>query len=179
MTPQSWAAALLALLIPAPLSAAPTAIPGEFTVTVSLEANPQGDERIRYEEILVDFAAAVFEATEGSHTIETIRVYTGGSAHDRADIVWPRNGHPKAALNGIRGPGQIYMVDTFIGGAEDGGDLSLTSFDDEELGPGAAGAVLAHEWAHYAYGLLDEHVIQADDVAVAPSLMNSSPPDPA
>lgn len=178
MTPQRSAAttarlvALLAVLTGgAPLPVA--AEPASFDLVVSLEADPEGNERDRYEDILADFAAAVFEATEGAHTIGTIQVYTNATAHDRADIVWPRQGHPKAALNGIRGAGQIYMVDEFIGGSADGDDLSLTNHDDEELGATAAGAVLAHEWAHYAYGLLDEHQIQAGDMPVAPSLMNS------
>lgn len=178
MTPRRWArekARLLALLAILTVGAAPPLLAQSttFDLVVSLEADPEGGERDRYEDILLDFAAAVFEATEGSHAIEAIQVYTNSAAHDRADIVWPRNGHPKAALNGIRGAGQIYMVDDFIGGGIDGEDLSLTHYDDEELGESAAGAVLAHEWGHYAYGLLDEHEVEAGDTPVTPSLMNS------
>lgn len=143
-------------------------------LVISLEAEPLGNETRmqRYEQILQDFADAIYESSEGSRSLGQTCVYTGGTAHDRAHVIWQRRGHPKSALNGIRGPGRIYMVDTFTGGAADGGDLALTD-DPDIAGAGAAGAVLAHEWAHWAYGLLDEHVVEPGDLPVSPSLMHS------
>ncbi len=173
------AAILLTLSGAAPATrAGPPAPPlSPFDLIVSLESNPLGDDlrMARYEEILQHFSDTAYEATEGAHWIGTVRIFTNGTAHDRADVVWQRRGHPKASLNGIRGPGHLYMVDTFTGGGLNGEDLSLVDDPDDPDGPGpeAAGTVLAHEWAHYAYGLLDEHVVQSGDTPVAPSLMNS------
>jgi calcium-activated chloride channel regulator 4 len=65
------------------------------------------------------------------------------------------------------------MVDNFERpdpeGVEDpfANDISLV-FD-----PAKAGAILAHEWAHYAYGLRDEHRRKRLDIPVEPSLMNN------
>ncbi len=145
-----------------------------FDLVVSLQANPLGDdERMqRYEEILQDFSDAVFQATEGAHAIGQVTIHTASTAHDRADIIWQRRGRPMSTLNGLQGPGHIYMADTFTGGAADGSDLALTT-DPDEAGDRAAGAVLAHEWAHYAYGLLDEHFVETGDLPVTPSLMHS------
>jgi calcium-activated chloride channel regulator 4 len=172
MTAPKRLARLVAVLCA--LAVSPTAGAVDFEVVVSLEASPDEGSTLaqRYEEILQDFADAVFDSTEGAHRITTVRVHTGSAAQDRADVIWLRRGQPMSSLDGIGRPGHIYMVDTFTGGAANGGDLDLVD-DPDEAGPTAAGAELAHEWAHYAYGLLDEHSIQAGDVAVVPSLMHS------
>ncbi len=164
------AISLLALVLPGRSRAVEPTSP--FQVVVSLEANPQGSARSRYEEILQDFANTVYDATEGAHRIERVLVFTGASAHDRADVIWQRSGRPESALDGIRGDGHVYMASIFTGGGPGGDALPLvTNLDAAD--PRAAGAVLAHEWAHYAYGLLDEHVVAPGDVPVSPSLMHS------
>jgi hypothetical protein len=167
------------LLVLACLAGAlPVSAQQSFDLVISLEASPIGDAdaMARYEEIVQDFSDAVYEATEGAHTIGEVTFYTSSLAHDRADVIWQQAGHPKSALNGLRGPGHLYMVDVFSGGGLGGADLALTDApelpDAGEVGPRAAGAVLAHEWSHYAYGVLDEHVVSPGDVPVLFSLMS-------
>ena len=149
-------------------------------VTISLYRARQGADRTPYENIIRNFADAVFESSNGAHRLGTVTIYPNGSFADQADVVWIQNCHPNAAVSGRAvKPGQfISFCDTYTDGAGPGMDYNLLT--DTE----GAGYALGHEWGHYFYSLYDEYVgdvsydmmfpfPHSTDTAVQNSIMNS------
>jgi calcium-activated chloride channel regulator 4 len=157
-----------------------------FDVVVSLHGHPTGDDngntqgdpasvdQDKIESILQYFADGVYESSEGTHKIRKIRIFRDRRKQDKADVVWEPSGHPQAKLNGIAEPGlHISMFDIF----HDDPQAGQPVVPDHDMLNDAIGAgyTLAHEWAHYAYGLIDEYPQKGvtSDVPVRPSMMTS------
>lgn len=131
-----------------------------FDVSVSIKANPQGDndasvdagtsddEQNAYETILGHFADSVCEQTNGVHKIGKVTVFRNFAQKGNVDIVWDDTGRPGAHTTGFGKPGwQIFMYDNFGSiKVSDGGD------DLQRLG-----YITGHEWGHYALGVYDEY----------------------
>jgi len=151
-------------------------------LTISLEANPTGDDngnsqgvagsetQDKWERIVQHFADAVYESTNGAHKIRKVRVFRKGRNFGAADIRWIKAATPgqPATLGGIGLPGgHIDMYEVFKNGGAGSADLNMLG---DEVG---SGYTMAHEWGHYFLGLYDEYVKQAGDVVVKPSMMSS------
>jgi uncharacterized protein YegL len=164
-----------------------------FDLSISLEENPQGDDKYpedsgtgdadqnAYEAKIEEFADAVYQATNGAHKIGKVTVFRDGDLAGVADVTWEKdcassNG-PWAypSTFGVAG-GIIHMCTTWSG---------APSLMDT---PKGGGFTLAHEWMHYAYGVYDEYSAAsctdpvvadcgpqplATDTASTPSIMNN------
>jgi calcium-activated chloride channel regulator 3/4 len=126
-----------------------------FDITISLQSSsPENEDppsnREAYNARIKEFARAVYRATDGQHTIRNVTVYSGKGFWDAADVRWtyqcgiPQVG-PRSHPSGYGVPGR--WIDTCTFWATH--DLMQT--------PKGSGYTLAHEWAHYAYGVFDEH----------------------
>ncbi|MCH7526107.1 MAG: hypothetical protein IID39_01600, partial [Planctomycetes bacterium] len=147
-----------------------------INIVIALHSDPQeGREQAHYELIIESFADAIYEATNGAHQLGNVRIYTKFRYAQRADVVWGESGWPTAAPNGLGIRGQhIYMFDQF-------GDVN---FLENSKNRAKGGYLLAHNSAHYSYGLYDEHAVVASsdqlddsaphavDIPVEPSIMN-------
>lgn len=178
----------------------PTLIDLTVTLTEQTKANPEdpdypaGDDdgnaqgatlsqQDRYEQVIQFAADAVFEMTEGKHALRNVRIFTKGSNKKNADILWKvanTKDSPAASGDWFRaaphGSGHanthIYMYDFAWHSSDASGNTFL---------PGGAaprnerglGYTLAHEIGHYLYGVFDEYKINATDIPVAKSVMNS------
>lgn len=158
---------------------------GVFDMVISLYNNPAGDDdgntqgmpgsesQDAYEYIIQYFADAVFESTEGKHSIGRVRIYRNGQQSE-ADVIWTRSGGPASAghLNNEGKVGFIEFYDIF----------NANDFTNNMTLHEKGGYTLAHEWGHYAYGLLDEYCVKsqahggwsnlAATNRVQPSIMN-------
>lgn len=158
---------------------------GVFDLVISLYNRPAGDNdgntqgkpgsesQDAYEYILQYFADAVYESTDGAHSIGTVRIFPGGQQSE-ADVIWTRSGHPASAghMNDSSKVGYIEFYDVF-------NEHNFTNnMVEHEIG----GYTLAHEWGHYAYGLLDEYCMRSTNGSwvtlaatnkVQPSIMNN------
>ncbi|MDP2759325.1 MAG: VWA domain-containing protein [Sideroxyarcus sp.] len=147
--------------------AAPTAL----DLVVSLESNPQADERKRWVEMMEHFADGVWESTNGAHKLRNIRIYRNGKNTALANVIWHKNdaasnGTPHVKVKGgVASGGAIHMYEM----AKWSGGTTYNYYADPEN----SGYTMAHEMGHYWYGLYDEYALQAGDVIVTPSIMNS------
>lgn len=137
---------------------------GVFDIVISLYNDPPGDNdgntqgkpgsesQDAYEYIIQYFADAVYESTEGKHSIGMVRLFRNGEPPD-TDVKWTRSGGPASAghLNNSGKMGYIEFYDIF------GADNFTNNMAEHEKG----GYTLAHEWGHYAYGLLDEYCVKS------------------
>lgn len=134
-------------------------LPVDIALTISIErATDNPDLRARVERIFGHFADAVFELTDGAYRLGRLRVIRDAGAWGRAQIRWSAGeGAPNVHGQGSESAagGHIQFYDTFLGGAGTGQPKFLL---DDESGTGYA---LAHEWAHYALGIYDEHPVAA------------------
>lgn len=171
----------------APQSAATGTMPGErrnkqsalmavsaatsLDLVVSLESNPLADERKRWVEMMEHFADGVWESTNGAHKLRNIRIYRNSKNTALANIIWHKNdaasnGTPHVkAKGGVASGGAIHMYEM----AKWPSGSTYDFYSDPEN----AGYTMAHEMGHYWYGLYDEYALQAGDVVVTPSIMNS------
>lgn len=167
----------------APASILPLASTATLDVTMSIADDPAGDnqgntqgqagseEQDKWERIVQHYADAIYEMTEGAHTIRKVRIFKKGKFASSADIVWTAKGHPHV-MKGVGEPGgRVNMFNTF----ENGILISKGKYQDkpmldDEVG---SGYTMAHEFGHYYYGLYDEYPQTgvATDIAVAPSVM--------
>ena len=113
------------------------------------------DERRYFEEILRLFALGVYEATEGRHTIGTIKVRVVDETSEKEktpSLIWRKGkGVAHAGLGGetIGSGGPITMYCT----QEKGPNL----FGGTTYANNVAAGILTHEWGHAAYGFGDEY----------------------
>lgn len=154
---------------------------GLVDLVISLYNNPEGDDngntqdtspsnasQDAYEKIVQYFADAVYEATDGAHSIRNVRIYRNASRQD-ADVIWQQAGHPGAwYMNQNNIAANINMYDQFSG-------HTFTNAASQEVG----GYTLAHEFQHYFYGVLDEYcrwdggwAILAANEKTRPCIMN-------
>lgn len=123
-----------------------------FDITVSLHNNPEGSDKVAYEQIFSHFANAVCEQTNGEHKLGKIRVFRESKHRSKSDIIWSEREWPRANVSGFGANGMhIWFGDVFPNGSAPGQDHNML------LDPQGAGYTLAHEWSHYAYGLFDEY----------------------
>jgi len=128
-----------------------------FDITVSLHNNPQGSEKVVYEEIFAHFADAVCEQTNGEHKLGKVSVFRENKHRSKSDIIWGEREWPRANASGFGANGMhIWFGDVFPNGSGPGKDHDMLQ------DPQGAGYTLAHEWGHYAYGLFDEYQGSAD-----------------
>lgn len=130
-----------------------------FDITISLDANPQGDDdwtvddgandadQRAYEERIKEFVNAVYQSTNGAHKIGMVTIYRDGSLANSVDVLWNENcsanAGPRANPSGFGKAGKrIWMC---------------TNWDGSTLTDKGSGYTMAHEWGHYAYGLYDEY----------------------
>lgn len=172
-----------------------------FNLSISLEANPQGDDQypeddaggvddsaqVAYEERIEEFADAVYQMTNGAHKIGTVTVFRDGAQANNADVQWKEDctdsdptttaPGPRASPSGFGVPGdRIYMCTNWEGAP------TLMST------PKGSGFTLAHEWGHYTLGIFDEYVSncgktpetscveffpRSTDTASSPSIMHN------
>lgn len=74
-----------------------------FDITISLDANPQGDDdwtvddgandadQRAYEERIKEFANAVYQSTNGAHKIGMVTIYRDGALANSVDVIWNEN----------------------------------------------------------------------------------------
>ena len=140
-----------------------------FDITISLEANPQGDDdatvnggiddadQRAYEDRIKEFANAVYQSTNGAHKIRKVTIFRDNDQSNTADIRWENNcasdNGPWANPSGFGEAGkQIHMCTTWSG--------SSTMSSSK-----GGGYTMAHEWGHYVYGLYDEYAQEQCDAA--------------
>jgi calcium-activated chloride channel regulator 4 len=119
---------------------------GYFDLVVSLDWQPTQEEIDgTLQTAFNQFACDVFTMTEGHHRVRNLYVYTDGQQMNTADIrISNEVGRSSAYVNGI-----------FQKGAR---ILAYMLFEDQNPRYGDfLGHTLAHEFAHYAYGLFDEY----------------------
>jgi hypothetical protein len=118
--------------------------PGVFDVVVTLTNSPAITNQADYEAVVMKFADAVFEESNGAHQIGRVSIYTKGDYADKCDILWRFAGSISAPVSGRGVAGQhIQMCDFFFG--------------SDMLGvPESGGNALAAAWGHYSYGLYPE-----------------------
>jgi hypothetical protein len=129
-----------------------TAGTGFFDLVVSLDWEPTSEEIDgTLQTAFQQFACDIFTMTEGHHKVRNIYVYTDGQQMNTADIrISNEVGRSSAYVNGI-----------FQKGAR---ILAYTLYEDQTPRTGEfLGHTLAHEFAHYAYGLFDEYADAASD----------------
>ncbi|MGB5789057.1 MAG: adhesin, partial [Pseudoalteromonas nigrifaciens] len=123
-----------------------------FDITVSLYNNPQGNEKLIYDQVFANFADAVCEQSNGEHKLGKISVFRENKHRSKSDIIWGPREWPRANASGFGANGMhIWFGDIFPNGA--GAGLDHNMLQD----PVGAGYTLAHEWGHYAYGVFDEY----------------------
>lgn len=164
-----------------------------FNLSISLEENPQGDDdysadsgagddaQNKFERKIEEFADAVFQMTNGAHKIGKVTVFRNSDQANNADVQWKKDcasdQGPRANVSGFGVPGmRIWMCTNWSG---------APSLMDT---PKGAGFTLAHEWAHYAYGVMDEYASncgeapeskcwigkpRSTDTESSPSIMNN------
>ena len=132
-----------------------------FDLTISLDANPQGDDdwtvddgandadQRAYEERIKEFARAVYQSTNGAHKIGMVTIYRDGALANSTDVLWlencPGDEGPRADPSGFGVAGRrIWMCTNWPGSS------SMST-------PRGSGYTLAHEWGHFCYGLYDEY----------------------
>ena len=150
-----------------------------FDITISMYRERTEEERAAICDIITNFAAVVYEATDGKHKIGKVWVFDSRKANG-CDIEWneicPRDKAPSAGIyrfpcydvieedaygrrkeysrcvTSFEIPGVINMYDKWR-------DKDfLANETDSLLGHHFySGAVLAHEWSHAHYGLGDEY----------------------
>ena len=119
---------------------------GYFDLVVSLDWEPTPDEiNGTLQTAFNQFACDVFTMTEGHHKVRNLYIYTDGQQMNTADIRISNDvGRSSAYVNGI-----------FQKGAR---ILAYMLYEDQNPRSGEfLGDTLAHEFAHYAYGLFDEY----------------------
>ncbi|MBI2441195.1 MAG: VWA domain-containing protein [Lentisphaerae bacterium] len=152
-------------------------------MVISLYNNPRGDdngntqgadagsvEQDAYEGIIQYCADAIYEATEGQHSLRNVRVYRNASRQD-ADVIWQQAGGPSAWYMNQQGiAANINMFDQFSG----------VNFTNNAATQEQGGYTLAHECQHYLYGVLDEYckwnggwVTLPANEKTQPSIMNN------
>jgi len=132
-----------------------------FDITISLEANPQGDDdwtvddgpndadQRAYEERIKELARAVYQSTNGGHKIGMVTIYRDGALANLVDVLWnencPIDEGPRSNTAGFGVAGKrIWMCTNWPGAS------TIAT-------PKGSGYTLAHEWGHYTYGLYDEY----------------------
>lgn len=140
-----------------------------FDITISLEANPQGDDdwtiddgtndadQRAYEDRIKEFANAVYQSTNGAHKIGMVTIYRDGALANSVDVLWNENcdaDHgPRANPSGFGVAGKrIWMCTNWSGSST----MSTSK---------GSGYTMAHEWGHYTYGLYDEYAQEQCDAA--------------
>ncbi len=159
--------------------------PGDSAIgvdlTIGLYRNPNSQERAAYEEMIRYLADALFEMSNGTHKLRTVRIYP--NSQSQKDVIWRERCWPNAHISGY-GRSQygwrIEMCDIFNFGSRSYNYLqNRRAWED-------AGYTIAHEMGHYFYSIYDEyqsdrqcdwarapHVPCRDDIPVSPSVMNS------
>ncbi|WP_349304616.1 VWA domain-containing protein [Pseudoalteromonas sp. NEC-BIFX-2020_002] len=141
-----------------------------FDITVSLHNNPEGSEKVVYEEIFSHFADAVCEQTNGEHKLGKINVFRENKHRSKSDIIWGKREWPRANASGFGANGMhIWFGDVFPNGSGPGIDHNMLH------DPQGAGYTLAHEWSHYAYGLFDEYQGIADSAEPNTPIKSDAP----
>lgn len=120
--------------------------------------------RNEYEQTIRYWANGIYEMSNGAHRLGKIRIFTDGRFVNAADVQWQATPWPNAHLNGFlsNSSRRIQMADTF--------SFQIPGNDWDWQG---AGYTLAHESGHFIYSSFDEYSLQAGDVPVVPSIMNS------
>lgn len=161
------------------MAASPSA-GGLIDIVVSIYTNKPGDNngnvqggddnaaQDNFERIIQYFADGVYEMSEGAHRLRNVRIFQNGEQAGQADVVWLKTGGtPHVPAKGGVGEvgGKIMMYD--VGVWTSGSTYDFLANEQD------AGYTVAHEWGHYFYGVYDEYKINATDVVVTPSIMNS------
>lgn len=139
------------------------AVENGINLTVVLEQNPEGDDRLIWVQMMEHFADAIFEATNGAHRLRNIRIYRDNQNRRSAAIYWRDgtdlahvpNGGGRAGSNLLRGN----RINMFFPGAMDYANDSGVADWGAPYVPVNAGYIMAHEMGHYWYGLYDEYRI--------------------
>jgi tripartite motif-containing protein 71 len=155
--------------------------PGDSAIgvdlTIGLYRNPNSQERAAYEEMIRYLADALFEMSNGTHKLRTVRIYP--NSQSQKDVIWRERCWPNAHISGY-GRSQyglrIEMCDIF----------GSYNYLQNRRAWEDAGYTIAHEMGHYFYSIYDEyqsdrqcdwarapHVPCRDDIPVSPSVMNS------
>ena len=158
---------------PAPPAPAPGVPPGRlFDLTISIyKPVTTPAERQPYEDLFRLFADGIYEVTNGAHKIRTVTFYDSGRFADRADIQWIQfEQQPRASTNGYgKGRGTVHMGDAIFSA-----NTQITDPNDQ----GTFLSTLTHEWAHYAYGVLDEYAADRGSTDPGSPQAGDTPPEP-
>jgi tripartite motif-containing protein 71 len=150
-------------------------------LTIGLYRNPNSQERAAYEEMIRYLADALFEMSNGTHKLRTVRIYP--NSQSQKDVIWREQCWPNAHISGYgrsQDGWRIEMCDIFNFGSGSYNYLqNRRAWED-------AGYTIAHEMGHYFYSVYDEyqsdrqcdwarapHVPCRDDIPVSPSVMHS------
>ncbi|MCB0111224.1 MAG: hypothetical protein KDE53_35120, partial [Caldilineaceae bacterium] len=111
------------------------------------------EERAPYVGILKHFADAIYEMSNGRHTLGKVTIFQNGMNSNTADILWVNTEWPHVPGGCISGVGKagchINTGDTY--------PFSTPYNATHAANWQGAGYTLAHEWGHYYYGLFDEY----------------------
>lgn len=151
-----------------------------INLTVSLEANPQDDDRLIWVQMMEHFADAIYEATNGAHKLGQVRIFRDSDRASTADIFWKANTdmaenrtpHVKSG-GGVLSGGRINMYELAVWRDRNGNVLSQYDYLND---PENSGYTMAHEMGHYYYGLFDEYDLGLSatvEETVNPSIMTS------
>lgn len=124
---------------------------GKFDLYVTLTTSPTATEMAEIQERLTQASNLLYDATDGQARFGKITIFTNNTALEFADI--------KITLPG---PGQANANGCNLGVFGESLDLF---YSDDVVDPGNeddAYQTIAHEWAHYAFKILDEYKLIAD-----------------
>ena len=119
---------------------------GYLDMVMTVDWEPDASDRTNLIEAMIEGAAGrIFDATEGQHHIRNVFVFTNDIDKDRCDLY----------LTDGPGRGSGYSS----GYGTEGGRINFFTQTPAGLDRSAAslGGTMAHEFGHYAYGLLDEY----------------------
>ena len=124
--------------------------------TLSADSVPAGDPKraraLEVESVIKYWADALYQQSNGQHTLGTVYIYQGGKFGDKASVLWKASAWPTGAIAGYGKPGQVitfgdvFNTTTFVG--------ATSNATNQANG----GYTLGHETGHYVYALYDEYV---------------------
>ena len=149
--------------------------PVDFDLTVSTYRRQITPEvKAYYEAVMMHFADAVWQMTQGGHRIKNVTFYYDTNSNVNVKVM--RYGTAQAWVRDY--------INLYEGPVKSLEDEPETKIPVGVFYPDILGYILAHEYAHFKYGLLDEyvpnkhlsnaqHIAQIKDFPVGPSIMNS------
>ena len=124
---------------------------GQFDIYVTVTTNPTATEMAEIQERFTQASQLLYDATDGQARFGTITIFTNNTALEFADIKLTMPGPGQANANGCNLGVFGESLDLFYND-----DIIDAAAEDD------AWQTIAHEWAHYAFKILDEYKLFND-----------------